>query len=80
MMRVTQDQGGLNEIFAFAMSSGTEHRIQVDWVLNKHPIIVLFPSFVNAAHITRTTQLISKVWYVLVVFIMQIKHNLGHYQ
>ena len=46
-MRVTQDQGGLNEIFAFTMSSGIEHHIQVDWVLNKHPIIVLFPSFVN---------------------------------
>ena len=56
-MRVTHDQGGLSEIFAFTMSSGIEHHIQVDWVLNKHPIIVLFPSFVNAAHIARTTQL-----------------------
>ena len=56
-MRVTQDQGGLSEIFDFTMSSGIEHHFQVDWVLNKHPIIVLFPSFVNAAHITRTTQL-----------------------
>ena len=59
MMRVTWDQDGLNEIFAFTVSSGIEHHIQADWVLNKHPIFVLFPSFVNAAHITHTTQLLQ---------------------